>query len=305
MSAPGGRRSRAAMSVRAWPCDARAVARSEAAAGDAEIAGQRGQAGDRRARPASRSRPCTSSCRRARSWRASSPRSGARARRCARASNAGDGRRPRRRVRADVRGERVEPDGVIARRTRRRAAARRRSRASSPSASAASVPGPDRSASRRTAPAASVSRTSMVDDVRAAARAAARGGAPVFGWLARLAPQSTMRSRVRAHVLLRVGLEDAGEARARRRRGPSRSSSGSTTGSRRDWRSAAAAPRRPACRSCWRRGRGPLHDSDGLAARRPASAAMRSSASSQVARCHVSAARRATERHREGAADCR
>src|SRR5215469_3338973 len=79
-----------------------------------------------------------------------------------------------------------------------------------PSASAASVPGRMISTSSDWA-AASVRRTSIVTTCAPRRRAFTRWGA-VLGWLARLAPHSTIRLPVVvAHVLLGIGLERAGE----------------------------------------------------------------------------------------------
>ena len=66
---------------------------------------------------------------------------------------------------------------------------------------------------RRTARRLRSRRTSIVTTCAPRRLAATRWRA-VLGWLARFAPQSRMSAAVLAHVLLRVGLEDAGETEA-------------------------------------------------------------------------------------------
>ena len=123
------------------------------------------------------------------------------------------------------------------------------------SANAASVPGL-RTMTSSDWRAASVSRTSIVTTCAPRRRAAVEVAAGVR--LARevRAPEQH-QLRVRAHVLLRVDVEHAGDAEAEAAEAPADHRRGSTTASRRGWRTGGPGSCAAACRSCWRRAHGP------------------------------------------------
>ena len=156
---------------------------------------------------------------------------------------------------AHVRGQRVEADRVARDELRVVETFRRSMTDIIASASAASVPGRIRIISSDCA-AASVSRTSIVTTWAPRRRAAARCGA-VFGWLARLAPQSRTRRAWSRPCPPSCSPRGLPSAPGRSRRAPSRSSRGATTGSPRDSRSGGGGASRPASRSCSRRARAP------------------------------------------------